>query len=273
VRPLCFYSDFGYADDFAGTCRAVIARVAPSVRVIDITHGLRPRDVLGGALVVRNTLPYTPSGAVHLAVVDPGVGGERRAVALLSADDRLFVGPDNGLLTLATEEAGGVVEAFELTDPELWLRPVSKTFHGRDIFAPVAARLAAGLSPAAVGEALDPHRLVRLSLPAPRRERDGITATVVLIDRFGNAALHLPGGELLAAGLAGEIELLVRGVWHPARVASTYGAAPSGGLVILTDSYGQAAVAVNDGSAADVLHLIVGAEVRLRRLCGETSEP
>jgi len=273
LRPLCFYSDFGYADDFAGTCRAVIARVAPLVRVIDVTHGIKQRDVLGGALVLRNTLPYMPGRAVHLAVVDPGVGGERRAIVLRSADDRLFVGPDNGLLTPAAEAAGGVVEALQLTACELWLAPLSRTFHGRDVFAPVAARLAAGLSLAAVGEALDPACLMRLALPAPRRQPDGVIATVVQIDRFGNAALNLQGGELPAAGLIGDIELLVGGAPHPARVAGTYGGVPTGGLVVLTDSYGQAAVAVNDGSAADLLGLIVGTEVRLRRLGGEAPEP
>ena len=102
-RPLCFASDYGYADDFAGVCRGVIARIAPDVRVIDVTHGLPERDVLAGALVLRNTLPYMPDRAVHLAVVDPGVGGPRRAVALRSAGDRLFVGPDNGLLMLAAD--------------------------------------------------------------------------------------------------------------------------------------------------------------------------
>ena len=103
TRPICFASDYGHADDFAGVCRGVIARVAPEVRVIDVTHGLPERDVLAGALVLRNTLPYMPERAVHLAVVDPGVGGPRRAVALRSGGDRLFVGPDNGLLTRAAD--------------------------------------------------------------------------------------------------------------------------------------------------------------------------
>ncbi len=143
MRPICFYSDFGSVDDFAGTCRAVIARVAPDVRVIDITHGLRQRDVRGGAVVLLNTLPYMPDGAVHLAVVDPGVGSQRRAVVLRSADGRLFVGPDNGLLMPAAEAAGGVIEAYRSPDCGLWLEPLSKTFHGRDIFAP-GARLATG---------------------------------------------------------------------------------------------------------------------------------
>ena len=103
MRLICFFSDYGYTDDFAGTCRAVIKRLAPEVQVIDVTHGLVQRDVLGGAFVLRNTLPYMPDRAVHLSVVDPGVGGPRRPVALLTKNDRLFVGPDNGLLTLAAD--------------------------------------------------------------------------------------------------------------------------------------------------------------------------
>ncbi|MEI6452788.1 MAG: SAM-dependent chlorinase/fluorinase, partial [Actinomycetes bacterium] len=190
-RPICFASDYGHADDFAGVCRGVIARVAPEVRVIDVTHGLPERDVLAGALVLRNTLPYMPDRAVHLAVVDPGVGGRRRAVALRSGGDRLFVGPDNGLLTLAADLDGGVVAAHELTNEELWLAPLSATFHGRDIFAPVAARLADGLALDVAGAAIPSAGLTRLELPELRRHRDGLTTTALLVDRFGNVALNL----------------------------------------------------------------------------------
>ena len=150
-RPICFFSDYGYTDDFAGVCRAVIARLAPHVRVIDVTHGLPERDVLAGGVVLRNTLPYMPDKAVILAVVDPGVGGPRRPIALRSHGDHLFVGPDNGLLMHAADADGGVSDAYELSNQELWLVPLSATFHGRDIFAPVAARLAAGLKLASVG--------------------------------------------------------------------------------------------------------------------------
>ena len=169
MRTICFYSDYGYRDDFAGTCRAVIKRLTPEVEVIDVTHGIAPHDVLGGAFILRNTLPYMPDQAVHLAVVDPGVGGTRRAVALRSGGDRLFVGPDNGLLVPAAEADGGIAEGRELTAADLWLRPPSATFHGRDIFSPVAARLAAGLPLERAGREIDPSTLVRLDLREPRR--------------------------------------------------------------------------------------------------------
>jgi S-adenosylmethionine hydrolase len=265
-RPICFFSDYGYTDDFAGTCRAVIARLAPEVRVIDVTHGLPERDVLAGAVVLRNTLPYMPDRAVILAVVDPGVGGPRRPIALRSHGDRLFVGPDNGLLMHAADLDGGVAAAHELSNDELWLTPLSATFHGRDIFAPAAARLAAGLELSAVGAPLDAEALDRIDLPEPRRHRDGLTAITVLVDRFGNVALNLRGRHLEKAGLTDRVELVTGGERYLARVARTFQSVRPSDIVVLIDSYGQASVAVNNGSAAEVLGLDAGDEVRLRRL-------
>jgi S-adenosyl-L-methionine hydrolase (adenosine-forming) len=267
VRSVCFYSDYGVTDEFAGTCRAVIARIAPGVPVVDITHGIRHHDVLVGALAVRDSLPYTPERAVHLAVVDPGVGGERRAVALRSADDRLFVGPDNGLLALAVEAAGGIVDAVELTCQDLWLTPVSRTFHGRDVFAPVAARLAGGLSLGAAGEPLEPATLVRLTPPAPERRDDGIHVVVLQVDAFGNAGLAFDAGQM-AGEFAGVVELEARGRTAFARVGGTFVGVGAGELVLYGDSSGRAAIAVNRGSAATLLGLVPGDVVRLRQVGG-----
>ena len=140
---ITFLSDYGLEDEFAGVCHGVIAGICPDARVIDLTHGIPRHDVRAGALVLRSALPYLPRG-IHLAVVDPDVGAERRAVAIRSADDRMLVGPDNGLLSLAAQAAGGVVEAVDIARSPFRLEPVSATFHGRDIFAPVAARLGRG---------------------------------------------------------------------------------------------------------------------------------
>src|SRR3954470_22826830 len=160
-----FLSDYGHLDEFVGVCHGVIARLAPEVRIIDITHGIARHDVRAGALVLRDALPYVPPG-VHLAVVDPDVGGRRRAVALACAEEeRLLVGPDNGLLTLAAERFGGVVEAIDIGHSPHRLEPVSATFHGRDQFSPVAARLAAGDPLAAAGEPISSDQLVRLAAP------------------------------------------------------------------------------------------------------------
>jgi len=265
-RPICFYSDYGYEDDFAGTCRAVIACIAPSVRVIDVTHGLPERDVLAGSVVLRNTLPYMPERAVHLAVVDPGVGGPRPPIALRTGGDRLFVGPGNGLLVRAADADGGVAEAFVLSNDNLWLRPLSATFHGRDVFAPVAAHLAAGLPLDAVGRAVDPDGLERIAMPEPRLLDDGLVATAVLVDRYGNVALNIRGSNLETVRLRGAVEVVSSSERHLAHVARTFTSVRPGDVVILVDSYGQMAVAVNGGSAAEAFGLRAGDEVRLRRV-------
>src|SRR5579884_2358138 len=193
--PLTFLSDFGLQDDFVGTCHGVIAGIAPGTRVIDVTHGVRPGHVLQGALVLANTLPYMPAG-VHLAVVDPGVGSGRRALALRDREGRLHVGPDNGLLLPAAERFGGVDAVHELANPRYSLQPVSRTFHGRDLFAPAAAHLAAGLALGELGPPLDPQELVRLEIPVAEVGRSRIRATVLIVDRFGNAALNLRRDQL-----------------------------------------------------------------------------
>src|SRR5690348_17673187 len=165
-------------------------RIAPAVEILDITHGIPPQQVLQGALVLANTLPYMPEG-VHLAVVDPGVGTQRRAVALRGGDGRLYVGPDNGLLVPAAERLGGIDGAWELENPAYRLEPVSRTFHGRDVFAPAAAHLANGVDPAELGPSLDPPSLVRLEVPEPVARDGFIRAHVVIVDRFGNVQLNL----------------------------------------------------------------------------------
>ena len=187
---ITFLTDFGLQDDFVGTCHGVIATIAPDARVIDVTHGVRPGHVLQGALVLANTLPYMPAG-VHLAVVDPGVGGSRRALALRDGEGRLYVGPDNGLLLPAAERFGGVVEAHELANAEYSLQPVSRTFHGRDLFSPAAAHLAAGVELGRLGPPVGPEELVRLELPQLEVGQNRLRAVAVMVDRFGNVALNL----------------------------------------------------------------------------------
>ena len=167
-RPITFLSDYGYDDEFAGVCRAVIAGITPGAHVIDLTHGIARAAVRQGAVVLANSLPYCPAG-VHLAIVDPGVGSERRPVAVRAADeDRILVGPDNGLLALAIERLGGAAEAVDLSLSPLRLEPVSMTFHGRDLFAPVAAHLALGEKLSRAGEAIATDSLATISLPEPR---------------------------------------------------------------------------------------------------------
>jgi S-adenosylmethionine hydrolase len=257
---ITFLSDYGLADGFAGICHGVIATIAPAVRVIDISHMVARHDVRAGALILRSALPYVPVG-VHLAVVDPDVGAQRRAVALRAEDGRLFVGPDNGLLSLAVADAGGVVEAVDISSSRWRLEPASATFHGRDIFAPVAARLAAGQVLASAGLPCDPAELVALELTRARME-DGVLVThAVYVDRFGNVQLDLGADEISAAGLK-----LGHGVSigeNDARYVRTFADAPVGELLLYEDSAHMLAVAVSHGSAAERLGVGGGDELRI----------
>jgi S-adenosylmethionine hydrolase len=261
ARPvITFLSDYGLTDDFVGVCHAVIAGACLDAHVIDLTHGVPRGDVRGGALVLAGALPYLPVG-VHLAVVDPGVGSDRRAVALALADGRALVGPDNGLLWLASERAGGVVEAVDIGRSPFALEPVSATFHGRDVFAPVAARLAGGATLDEAGEACDPAGLVRLELPRPRVEDGALVAHAVYLDRFGNIALDATGRSELRRGM--RLAVSLRGESWPGVFGRTFADVAAGELLVYEDSYGRLAVAVNQGSAVQRLGISVGDELRI----------
>jgi S-adenosylmethionine hydrolase len=265
-RPITFLSDYGYDDEFAGVCRAVMARIAPDALVIDLTHGIARHDVERGAAVLANAVPYAPAG-VHLAVVDPGVGSPRRAIAVLAAtEERTLVGPDNGLLWPAIERLGGAVTAVDISLSDLRLEPVSATFHGRDVFAPIAAHLARGASLVETGEEIDADSLVRIEAPRPTIEGDRVIAHVLSLDRFGNAALDLLGEDLPATGLrmGRPITVELAGEARDAVFTLTFADVPDGGLILYENSYGSLALAVNRGDAAADLGLAPGAEVVLR---------
>jgi S-adenosylmethionine hydrolase len=258
---ITFLSDYGHRDEFVGVCHGVIARRSPEARVIDITHAIPRHDVRTGALVLADALPYMPAG-VHLAVVDPEVGAsgrhERRAVAVRAAgQERLLVGPDNGLLMVAAERLGGAVEAVEVTRSRERLEPLSATFHGRDIFAPVAAALAAGEALPAVGEPLAVHELERLALPVARVADGVLAAHVLRVDQFGNLTLDASAAQVAQAGvrLGASIRVEVGGRAFAARYARTFADVPADQLVLYVDATRMAALAVNRGSAAE--HLAV----------------
>lgn len=255
-----FLSDYGLGDDFVGVCHGVIARIAPQARILDITHGIARHDVRTGALVLERALPYMPAG-VHLAVVDPEVGAERRAVALRCAgEDRLLVGPDNGLLALAAARFGGVVEAVEIGRSALRLEPVSASFHGRDVFAPVAAHLAAGTALLAeAGDPLDPGELVELPLPRARATADGLLAHVLQADRYGNVVLDAGHDDLAGSGLRLGRAATVNG--RRALYATTFADVPAGELLLYEDGYRVLSLAVNRGSALAALGLELDDEI------------
>jgi S-adenosylmethionine hydrolase len=258
-------TDFGLMDDFVGTCHGVIKRIAPDAEIIDITHGIAPQSVLEGALVLAKTLPYMPEG-VHLAVVDPGVGSDRRALALKDASGRLYVGPDNGLLVPAAEALGGVAAAHQLANTEYWLEPVSRTFHGRDVFAPVAAHLATGVELERLGPAVDPEELIRLEVPEPSVGTNSIRARALMIDRFGNVQLNLSRRHLERVGILPgvRVELEHATDRYYAIAARTFSDVRPGEIVLYEDAYENVSIAITSGNAAETLTASAGDEVRIR---------
>jgi S-adenosylmethionine hydrolase len=266
VTVITFLTDFGLEDDFVGTCHGVIAGIAPETRVIDVTHGIPPQAVLTGALVLRSTTPFMPVG-VHLAVVDPDVGGNRRAVAVQTRDGRVFVGPDNGLLTLAADDLG-IAAVHELTNERHRLPNVSRTFHARDLFAPAAAHLASGTAIGELGPALDPESLIRIDVPEPEVGRTQISATVLVIDRFGNVSTNARREHVEALDVhdGDRVEIRLTLDRYYAVVVQTFADAPPGELILFEDSYGFITLAISRGDAARLTGVSAGDEIRIARL-------
>ena len=265
-RPvISLLTDYGHEDEFVGVCHGVIRRIAPEAEIVDVTHGIRRFGVRQGAIVMRNTLPYLPSG-VHVAVVDPQVGTERRAIALRCGDGRLLVGPDNGVLSLAWEACGGVDQVVDITRSAHRLEPVSATFHGRDLFAPVAAHLVAGAELADAGEPLGADVLAVMELPRPRTEEGALVAHALTVDRFGNAALNVTHEDLTPTSLTlgSIVEIEVGGQGYLATYTATFADVAPGELIVYEDAYRTLAVAINRGDAANTLGLGSDTEVRLR---------
>ncbi|HEY3051364.1 MAG TPA: SAM-dependent chlorinase/fluorinase [Gaiellaceae bacterium] len=263
---ITFLTDFGLEDDFVGTCHGVMKRIAPEVEIIDVTHGIQPHGVLQGALVLANTLPYLPEG-VHLAVVDPGVGGDRREIAFRGEDGRLYVGPDNGLLVPAAEKLGGIAVAHEITNREYALEPVSATFHGRDIFSPAAAHLASGLALEELGPEIEPQSLGRLEVPRPEIGDRSIRARCLYVDRFGNMQLNLTRHDLERLGFepGTQLELELASERYYAVAARTFADARDGEIILYEDAYENIAIAISGGSAAGTFFSArPGVDVRIR---------
>ena len=258
---ISFTTDYGLDDGFVAACVGVIARIAPASRLIHLSHTVAPHDIRRGATVLAQTVPYLPP-AVHLAVVDPGVGTARRPVVLV-APDALLVGPDNGLLIPAAEALGGVLTAYELTQPRYRLATVSATFHGRDVFAPAAAHLAAGVLPHRVGPAVHPGTLVRLKPPKTVVEQGKLTTEVLGVDHFGNVQLAAAGSDLDAIGHTRAVHVRAGHSDAAAILGRTFADAPAGIMVVLVDSAGHVALAVNGGSAAAELRCAAGDSVVL----------
>ena len=265
-ETVSFLSDYGLTDEFVGVCKAVIRRIAPHVTVLDICHELAPHDVRAGSLALARAAQYLPSGVV-LGVVDPGVGGARRAVAVEGADgESYFVGPDNGLLASAVAMTGGAGRAVSLTNEEYQLPAPGPTFAGRDIFAPAAAYLCSDVDLFELGESIDPLSLLPGILPLSRAEDGKLVGEVLWVDRFGNVQLNVDPEELDALGEA--ITMRFADQVRTAVRATTYDELGPGQIGLVIDSYGLVSVALARRSAADELRLQAPTEVSLEPASG-----
>ena len=255
-------TDFGLKDGFVGTMKGVLWSICPEAQLADISHEISPQNTLEGALILARAYSYFPSGTVHLAVVDPGVGTARRPIAA-RLGEHYFVGPDNGLFTPILEQVeqqGGRITFFHTDNPRYWLPEISHTFHGRDVFAPVAAHLAKGVPLSELGTPIrDP---VRLTLPRPEKTSMGWKAHIVGIDHFGNLATDLPASSI---SMNGKIDLRIANKEIHGLVQS-FGEKPAGELIALLNSAGFLELAVVNGSAAHALSASVGdiVEVNLK---------
>ena len=262
-----FLSDYGLGDEFVGVVRSVVMGHAPGVEVVDITHGIPAHDVRAGSLALARSAPYLCPGVV-LAVVDPGVGGERRAVAVeVGGGQSVLVGPDNGLLAPAVAMVGGADRAVSLTDAGIHLDGPGTTFDGRDVFAPVAAHLCNGVDLADLGEALDPGLLVPGVVPVSARESDGLHAEVLWVDRFGNVQLNVDPADLPA----GRVQVRIGERVRAAELVTAFDEVPPGGLGLLVDSAGLVSLVVARSSAAAELGIAGGDAVVLADLDGTES--
>lgn len=264
---LTFLSDYGHDDVFVGVCKGVIARIAPKVQIIDICHLIAPQDVEAGAHALADAMPFMPP-AVHLAMVDPQHAEAARGVVVRTEDGSLFVGPDNGLLSHAWVARGGATAAVQIANEDLWLEQIHATFRGRDIFAPVAARLVTGLPIEDVGPAVDVEGLVRLHDRAATVDDDHVHAEIRAIDHFGNVSLNLARADLEAAGivLGDTVELRCNGRTLNVPFTHSFGEVPTGRLSLCEDSFRAIQLAVNAGRANQELRVSRGDPIVIARL-------
>lgn len=247
-------TDFGTRDGFAAQMKAVILRINPHAQIIDVTHDIQPYSIMEGALVIKGASPYFPAGTIHVAVVDPGVGGPRREI-VLRCGEQSYVGPDNGLFSFIIADSPDW-EIREISNADLMLADPHPTFHGRDVFAPVAALLSAGVPFSRVGPVVvDP---VVFDVPGPVKTRDGVRGEVIYVDRFGNLSANIEAKHL-------EREVAVVEVGHAtiSGISTYFGQVPEGTALALINSFGLLEIAVNKGDASKALGVHLGDSVNV----------
>lgn len=258
LRPVVsLLTDFGLQDAYVGIMKAVLLSRCRCAQLVDLCHAVPPQQILPGALLLRSAVAYFPAGTVHLGVVDPGVGTARRPI-VVATENALFVGPDNGLLVPAARSLGDI-EVHRIDNSDIIGTAISNTFHGRDVFAPVAGALAAGLDYRDVGPAVSD--VVELDLPAASVTPKRTDGRVLYVDGFGNAITNIPGPA--AADMIGSGGILRAGATSLRALHASYGSVPSGAPVLVVSSWGTLEIAINDGNAAQVLDLNVGDAVTI----------
>jgi len=263
-RIVCFISDFGLDDTWVGVCHAVIHRACPQARVVDLAHQLPPFDIRKGAAVAASGVWQLPE-AIHLVVVDPGVGGGRRDLCLVTAKGALLVGPDNGVLIPASWRADGIVEAYALDPSRISAQPALPTFHARDVLAPAAAALACGVEPRALGAAVDPAALVPAPFDRSHAENGSLVADVLDVDRFGSIRLGIePADVEHLGGIGHTVEMSFGHLTVKVPLAATFADVAEGDPVALVDSSGWLTLALRVGSAAERWGIEPGEKVRVR---------
>ena len=265
ARPIVFLSDFGLGNEWVGLCHAVMSGIAPQCPIVDLSHLVRPLEIGSGALLLADSMPYISENAVILAVVDPNVGRDRE-VAIETASGRHLVGPDNGLLSLAWEAAGGIRAAVELTAPDVVRTPHAESFRAPDTLCPASAQLAAGRAIAELGVEVDPSTLAVVAVAEPEIEHGKITCEVIDFNRFGNVHLNVRRADLAAAGLDAEETITIEAVSGStqARRGSTYADFAAGEYGVLFDPRGWLTIVRgNPASALDGLGLALAAPVWL----------
>ncbi|HWQ12786.1 MAG TPA: SAM-dependent chlorinase/fluorinase [Roseiflexaceae bacterium] len=268
MRPsgiITITTDFGLADSYVGTMKGVMLGIAPGARLVDITHTVGPQEIHQAAYIVQTFYPYFPPGTVHLVVVDPGVGSDRRQIALVTPE-AMFVAPDNGVLTYAWRDALArwgreQVAVYELAERRFWLPRISNTFHGRDIFSPVAAHLANGVPPSAMGPWLPGITEAALEQPAPGRSGE-LVGRIIHVDHFGNCITNIMPEHLVHAGMEGRITVQIIDQRIPG-LYRTYAEGASGSLIALVGSSNRLELAVCNGNAARTLGVGIGDTVKI----------
>lgn len=249
-------SDFGLHDEYVGVMKGAIAQINSNLRVIDITHQIPPQNIAAGRFCLMNAYRYFPMGTIHVAVVDPGVGGKRRAIAVEIAEG-FFIAPDNGLLSGVLSQSK-IQKAVELTNPRYWYTPqISNTFHGRDVFAPVGAHLASGVPLKQLGKEIDPTSLICLELPKCSNTKTGFLGCIQYIDYFGNLVTNIPGSYVRAKNWS------IRGAGKVIKGYETYTDVGVGEEISLVGSHGWVEIAVNSGNAQLQLQMQLGNSVEI----------